>query len=58
MRDEIAGLDELDDKLAYWGNLGWELVTLVHTTKPTDENILAAEVWMLILKQPAHTSIH
>ena len=55
LRDEVSGLDELDLKLAHWGSLGWELVSIVHTTetgKPQDENILTPERWMLVLKQP------
>jgi hypothetical protein len=31
MRDGVANLDELDKKLAHWGDLGWELVSTLHT---------------------------
>jgi hypothetical protein len=56
LRDEVGGMDELDSKLAHWGELGWELVSIIHTTetgKPSDENILTPERWMLVLKQPS-----
>lgn len=51
-RDDIATLDEVDAKLQHWGSLGWELVTILHTAEAGNQNILAAEVWMLIFKQP------
>jgi len=56
MRDEASGLDELDEKLKHWGNLGWELASIIQTTesgKPEDENILTPERWLLVLKQPS-----
>jgi hypothetical protein len=56
LRDEVGGMDELDSKLAHLGELGWELVSIIHTTdtgKSTDENILAPERWMLVFKQPS-----
>jgi hypothetical protein len=56
LRDEIASLDELDEKLTHQGGLGWELVSILHTTETTrtaDENILAPEGWILVFKQPA-----
>jgi hypothetical protein len=56
LRDDIASLDELDEKLKHRGGLGWELVSILHTmeTKRTaDENILAPEGWILLFKQPA-----
>jgi hypothetical protein len=56
-RDVVSGLDQLDTRLEHWGDLGWELVSMIHTTETASqanesENILAAEKWMLILKQP------
>jgi hypothetical protein len=54
-RDHLTELTELDEKLAQWGNRGWELATVIHAkeTKTTaEENILAPEGWGLILKQP------
>jgi hypothetical protein len=53
LRDDMATLDGLDAKLAHWGGLGWELVTVLHAGEPAEENILPAQVWMLIFKQPA-----
>jgi hypothetical protein len=56
LRDEIASLNELDEKLERQGSLGWELVSILHTTetmKTADENILAPEGWILVFKQPA-----
>jgi hypothetical protein len=53
-RDDISSLDDLDAKLTQRGALGWELVTILHASETkTDQNILGAEVWMLIFKQPA-----
>jgi hypothetical protein len=55
LRDDIANLDELDDKLKHRGGLGWELVTILHTTETktrADENILVPEGWVLLFKQP------
>lgn len=54
-RDDLADLAELDGKLSHWGGLGWELVSVLHTseTKTAEENILAPEGWLLIFKQPA-----
>jgi len=54
-RDEVNGLNDLDSKLAHWGGLGWELVSIIHTTetgRPADVNILAPERWMLVFKKP------
>jgi hypothetical protein len=59
-RDDIGSLTELDTKLSYWGDLGWELVSVLHTQETgttTDENILAPERWILIFKQPAPISL-
>jgi hypothetical protein len=55
-RDHITDLTQLDEKLAQWGNRGWELATVIHakeTNKTAEENILAPEGWTLIFKQPA-----
>ena len=55
LRDDIANLDELDEKLKDRGDLGWELVSILHTTETTrraDENILVPEGWLLLFKQP------
>jgi hypothetical protein len=55
-RDHITDLTQLDEKLAQWGNRGWELATVIHakeTKKAAEENILAPEGWTLIFKQPA-----
>jgi hypothetical protein len=55
-REHITDLTELDEKLAQWGNRGWELASVIHAkeTKNTgEENILAPEGWMLIFKQSA-----
>jgi hypothetical protein len=52
-RDQVPGLEELDSKLEHWGNLGWELASIVQTTDDGIEgNILGPEVWVLVLKQP------
>ncbi len=52
-RDELATLNDLDAKLEHWGGLGWELATILHASETKkDENILAPEVWMLVLKRP------
>ncbi len=54
-REHITDLTQLDEKLAQWGNRGWELATVIHATEPkktAEENILASEGWMLIFKQP------
>jgi hypothetical protein len=54
--DHINDLTQLDEKLAQWGNRGWELATVIHAKeakKTAEENILAPEGWMLIFKQPA-----
>jgi hypothetical protein len=56
LRDDIASLDELEATLKHRGDLGWELVSIVHTTetkRTADENILAPEGWILVFKQPA-----
>ncbi len=57
LRDEVDTVDELDEKLKHWGSHGWELASLVHakreTTTTEETNILAPEVWMLVLKQPS-----
>jgi len=50
LRENMATLDDLDDKLKHWGGLGWELVTILHTNemkRAADENILAPEGWIL-----------
>ena len=50
LRENMATLDDLDDKLKHWGGLGWELVTILHTNemkRAADENILAPEGWPL-----------
>jgi hypothetical protein len=55
-RDHITDLALLDEKLAQWGNRGWELASVIHakaTEKTAGENILAPEGWTLIFKQPA-----
>ncbi len=52
-RDNVIGLEELDSKLAHWGNLGWELAGIIQTSgDENDENILGPETWVLVLKQP------
>ena len=59
-RDEVPDLKALDDKLLHLGNLGWELVSVIHTRdsgNTASENILAPEVWVLIVKQPVSPSI-
>ena len=56
VRDDIASLHDLDGKLSERGNLGWELVSVLHTQEkknPAEENILAPVGWTLIFKQPA-----
>jgi hypothetical protein len=55
-RDDITDLSQLDDRLVERGNLGWELVTILHSeeAKTTeDQNILAPPKWTLLFKQPA-----
>jgi hypothetical protein len=53
MRDSVLGLEELDSKLAHWGNLGWELASIIQTSdNENDENILGPETWVLVFKQP------
>jgi vacuolar-type H+-ATPase subunit B/Vma2 len=55
LRDYIANLDELDEKLKNRGDLGWELVSILQTTETKrvpDENILVPEGWLLLFKQP------
>jgi hypothetical protein len=53
MRDQVLGLEELDSKLAHWGNLGWELAGIIQTSDDEgNENILGPETWVLVLKQP------
>jgi hypothetical protein len=55
-RDDITDLKQLDDRLTERGNLGWELVTILHSkeAKTTeDQNILAPAKWTLLFKQPA-----
>lgn len=48
----------MDQMLTHWGDLGWELATIVHAPKivkdeiVNDENILTPEAWMLVFKQP------
>jgi hypothetical protein len=51
-RDQAMGLEELDSKLAQWGDLGWELAGIIPTSNDADDtNILGPEVWVLVFKQ-------
>src|SRR5450631_939872 len=46
MRDEVDDLKAIEDMLNHWGNLGWELVNVIHapdTLGTTEGNILAAK---------------
>jgi hypothetical protein len=54
-RDDFADLSQLDEKLSHWGDLGWELVTVLHSpeaSKTEDQNILTPAKWTLLFKQP------
>jgi hypothetical protein len=54
-RDDFADLSQLDERLSHWGDLGWELVTVLHSpeaSKTEDQNILTPAKWTLLFKQP------
>jgi hypothetical protein len=62
MRDEVKNLEELDKKLEHWGDLGWELVSTLHTKevkRTPGEHKLApssyseTEGFILVLKRAA-----
>lgn len=60
MRSEVPSLEEMDNKLEYYGNLGWELVSTLHSTSTlrTTKSPTApgeyekTEGWILVFKQP------
>jgi hypothetical protein len=59
LRDEVHSMRELDEKLGHWGNLGWELVEILHERHVEmvrkgggPGEMSRTDTWNLILKQP------
>jgi hypothetical protein len=55
MRDEVKSEAMLDERLAHWGSLGWELVTVIQDRGEgkTERGLDFHYRWSLFFKQPS-----